>query len=75
GFLEHSPMRNIKAPRLPKVGKGFLSEEDRNKLLELCPPTTFMGARDAAIIWLFWTTGMRLRECATIVKIYGEGSK
>ena len=86
GFLEHSPMRNIKAPRLPKVGKGFLSEEDRNKLLELCPPTTFMGARDAAVIWLFWTTGMRLRECASLqvtnlswehdkIRVLGKGAK
>ena len=85
-FIQRSPMRNMKPPKLPKKGKPFLTEEQRDHLLALCPPSTFLGARNAAIIWLFWTTGMRLQELTNLeladldwqksqMRVFGKGAK
>ncbi len=85
-FVPRSPMRNMKAPRLPKKGKPFISEAERDRLLHLCPPSTFLGARNGATIWLFWSTGMRLQELANLqlsdlewnksrIRVFGKGSK
>jgi len=88
GFVqkEQSPMRNMKPPRLPRKGKPFISEAERDRLLHLCPASTFMGARSTAIISLFWSTGMRSQELANLkledldwdrnrIRVFGKGSK
>jgi len=80
------PMRHMKPPKLPKVAKPFLSEDQRDQLLAICPPTLFIGARNAAVVWLLWTTGMRLSELANLqlsdldweagrIKLFGKGSR
>lgn len=85
-FIEHSPMRNMKPPRLPRIGKPFLSETQRDQLLRLCPIVTFIGARNAALIWLFWGSGIRLSENARLsksdldwannrIRVFGKGQK
>jgi len=85
-FVPRSPMRNVKPPKLPKKGKPFLSETQRDRLLHLCPLSTFLGARNAATIWLFWSTGMRSQELANLklsdldwdksrIRVFGKGSK
>lgn len=85
-FVSRSPMRTMKAPKLPKKGKPFLSEATRDQLLRLCPPTTFMGSRSAAIIWLLWSTGMRIEELAHLgladldwdgsrIRVFGKGAR
>ena len=85
-FLDRSPMRSMKAPRLPRLSKPFLSEAQRDALLVLCPRSTFVGARNAAIIWLLWGSGMRVGECAGLqladldwdhnrVRVFGKGQR
>jgi len=85
-FVPHSPMRNMKPPKLPKKGKPFISEAERDRLLHLCPPSTFLGARNGAAIWLFWSTGMRSQELANLqlsdlewdksrIRVFGKGNK
>jgi len=85
-FIDVSPAQNIKAPRVPKKSKPFITEVQRDRLLALCPPNRYLGARNAAIIWLFWTTGMRLSEVAGLkladldwersrIRVFGKGAR
>ncbi len=76
-FIEISPLQRMKPPRVPKVGKAFLTEAQRDRLLSFCPLSTFVGARTTAMIWLLWSTGMRLSELTNlaIVDLDNEGSK
>ena len=82
-----NPVSKIKAPRLPKVRKPFLTEADFEKLLDLCPLSTLTGSRRASMLWLLATTGMRRRELhmlsngdldwdrGEIRVVYGKGQK
>ena len=83
---DSSPVRNMKTPKIPKVGKPFIHQSERDALLKLCPSLTFLGARNAAIVWLFWSTGIRSRELANLklsdldwdankIKVFGKGQK
>jgi len=81
-----SPMRTMKTPRLPKLKKGFVDEQVRDRLLAVSPPTTFLGARNAAMVWLYWSTGARRNEIANLmleqidwprnrIKVFGKGAR
>jgi integrase/recombinase XerD len=58
-MLGRSPMRNIPCPKVPRHSKEFLSREDFDKLLAVCPHD-FRGARNIAWLWLLWSTGCRV---------------
>lgn len=85
-IIPRSPMRKMKPPKIPKIAKPFLSEEQFQKLLYLCPPGYFIGARERAKLWMFWSTGMRLKELANLqlsdidwekskIRVLGKGRK
>lgn len=85
-FLVKSPLRNLKLPRLPKEGRSFISEEQLDRLLAFCPPSIFTGARNRALILLFWTTGARRAEIAQLalddldwkrdrIRMFGKGAR
>jgi len=85
-IVTKSPALNIKPPKIPKIAKPFLTETQRDHLLAYCPPTTFLGARGSAVIWLLWTTGMRFGELVGLmlndldwnhqkIRVVGKGSK
>ncbi len=73
----------------PKIGKrlpSFLDEESVQKLLLLPDRTTAKGRRDAAILELFYSTGIRLNELINLnvgdlkqeeglIKVRGKGRK
>ena len=63
-----NPVAKVKSPKVPKRRKPFLGEADFNRLLELCPLNTFIGARRASMLWIMATTGMRRREL-TLLKL------
>lgn len=55
-------------------------------MLRVCPLSVFTGARNAAMIWLLWTTGMRREELAKLkvedldwgnsrIRVFGKGRK
>ncbi len=44
GLIDASPASNIKAPKVPKNRKPFLTEQQFIALLDLCPLNTFTGA-------------------------------
>ena len=68
-FIEESPLRNIKPPKTPKVAKAFITVRERDKLLSVCPVTRQTGARSAAMLWLLWSTGMRLAELVGLQRV------
>ena len=87
GLISASPAAKIKAPKVPKTRKPFLTEEQFSSLLELCPLNTFAGARRQAMLWMMATTGIRRnemwmlkendldRDASTIRVIHGKGQK
>ena len=65
-LLETSPAAKIRPPKVPKVRKGFLPPWSMQALLDLCPVSTFLGARRQAMIWILATTGARHMEATSI---------
>lgn len=85
-FITASPLANIKIPRVAKTAKAFITEEEFQRILAFCPLSTFIGARNAAMLWLLRTTGMRISELAKLqitdldaehkrIKVFGKGRK
>jgi site-specific recombinase XerD len=85
-MIDRSPMRGLKPPRLPRYAKDFLPEEDFRKMQSLCARSTFCGARNAAWLWLLWSTGCRVDELAKLkltdlnwtastIRVIGKGAK
>ena len=87
GLIDLSPAARIKAPKVPKTRKPFLTEEQFASLLEICPLNTFAGARRHSMLWMLATTGIRRNEMwmlklddldwdASVVRvIHGKGRK
>lgn len=84
--IPHNPASNLvflkKAQRLP----DFLTPHEINAALDSISPDTFLGARDAAILELFYGSGLRLRELAGLemqdvdfanlqVNVVGKGNR
>ncbi len=85
-LIERSPMAKMKLPRIEKRSKPFLAEGHFHQLLTLCSPPSFMRSRNAAVLWLFWSTGMRLGELAGLrvddlnwdgswILVFGKGNR
>ena len=87
GLIDSSPAARIKAPKVPKTRKPFLTEGQFASLIELCPLNTFAGARRQSMLWMMATTGVRRNEMwmlklgdldwdASVIRvIYGKGQK
>ena len=86
-LIDASPAAKIKAPKVPKTRKPFLTEEQFASLLDLCPLNTFAGARRQSMLWMMATTGIRRNEMwmlkkedldwdnAAIRVVHGKGQK
>ena len=84
--LEPAPTAKLKAPKVPKVIKPELLEDQLEHLLSLCPQETAIGARRYAMFRLLRNSGIRLAELAALdledvesergrIKVWGKGSK
>ena len=88
--LESSPASTVATPKTSKRLPTFLNESQTQKLFEETLATlddnTFEGARDKAILELFYSTGIRLSELIGLndgdidlnqgfVKVLGKGKK
>ena len=85
-YLERSPMRNLKPPRVPrKIIKPFTAEHIC-KMLSLCDDRKFLGARNKAMILMLLDTGLRLGEFISLdikdidieketIKVMGKGAR
>jgi site-specific recombinase XerD len=66
GEIGHSPMANMRPPRIPERPVPVPASDDLRALLDTCEPDTLSGRRDAAIIRLFADAGLRLAELANL---------
>lgn len=84
--LEHNPAANIATPKIPKKLPFFLEESSVTKMLELPDKSSALGSRDAAMLELLYSTGMRVGELVGLnvsnidwsnntVKVFGKGAK
>ncbi len=85
-MIDGNPAANIVAPRLPRQLPHYLDEKSAEALMERPDRGTPEGRRDAAILELFYSTGMRLSELVGLnigdlddaqqtVKVRGKGAK
>ncbi|MBN2357738.1 tyrosine-type recombinase/integrase [candidate division KSB1 bacterium] len=61
-----NPTLNITSPKLPKRLPHFLTRHEMQSLLALPAVDTFSGLRDRLILYLFYTTGVRISEAANL---------
>jgi tyrosine recombinase XerC len=62
GYVAADPTVNLQSIRIEKTLPTFVDEESLAVLLRSVDTTTLEGARNAAILELFYSTGMRLGE-------------
>lgn len=85
-ILAVSPMASVKAPKVSKPLIVPFQESSLRRLLFLCDDSTFLGARNKAIILVLTDTGLRLSEQAHLklgdlnleqrwVRVVGKGNK
>ncbi len=85
-YIKRSPCVNIHGPKQDARVIVPLSEDQVDALLRLCPPNTWWGARDRAIISVLLTTGIRREELvgldlldldfeANVLKVSGKGDQ
>ena len=66
GFASENPAASLHSARLDKRLPVSLDQESVSHIMELPARDTFEGARAAAILELFYSTGMRLSELASL---------
>jgi len=85
-FIDINPMILISNPKLEKKLPKFLYYEDLEKILSAPDINNFIGLRDALILELLYSTGIRVSELVNItlkdisyserkIKILGKGNK
>jgi tyrosine recombinase XerC len=62
GFVQHNPSVTLITPRRPKPLPTYLDEETVRNLLDHPNRSTAEGKRDAAMLEVFYGTGIRLSE-------------
>lgn len=86
GVVKRNPAKNILTPKLPKKLPVFLQESSVAKMMELPDKSTAQGLRDAAILELLYSTGVRVSELVGLdvkdvdwpngtIKVLGKGAK
>jgi integrase/recombinase XerC len=86
GRLEKNPALQVRPPRQEKTLPVHLDLGEVRRVLENPSPDTVLGLRDRAILELFYSSGIRLRELAEIgmdsldldsgtVRVTGKGGK
>ena len=84
--IAQDPTVTISAPKLSKSLPKYLESGDISLLMNLPDLSTFLGARDRAILELFYSTGLRISELThlifrqlnidnKLIKVLGKGNK
>ncbi len=84
--IQHNPALNIITPKVEKKLPQFIDKDSMEKILSLPDTTTFAGARDSAILELFYGSGIRRAELLGLtlsdfdernqtIKVTGKGNK
>jgi site-specific recombinase XerD len=86
GIINDTPLKNIRAPSVGKTVIPIFNADHVGAMLYLCPPNTWWGSRDRAIILTLLQTGVRLSELCGLtvtdvnfnqedIKVKGKGNK
>lgn len=86
GYLDHNPLLTVATPKREKRLPQFFYQDELNQLLALPDRHTPLGTRDAAILELLYSSGLRLNEIVTLtlidldlsrgyVRVFGKGAK
>lgn len=86
GYLKTNFAKSIPIPKKPNRLPSYLPIDDMFRLLDMPEKGTFIGARDQAILELFYSTGMRISELVELpvdhldlenrmVRVLGKGKK
>lgn len=67
GEIDRSPMERMKPPLVPEVPVPVIRVEALEKLLKTVAAKDYTSRRDAAIIRLFFDSGLRLTELANLM--------
>lgn len=85
-YVTSNPVVSIKTPKQEKKLPKFLEYEQVVRLLNTPPSTTWLGARDRAMLEVLYSTGMRVSELVSlnmddvdflgeVIHIRGKGKK
>lgn len=85
-YLESSPRRFIKSPKLPRKLPFYLTDDEMRRLFRAPDTSQFTGIRDYTILVTLGMTGMRLSELVQLnvedidfqhftIRVLGKGSK
>jgi integrase/recombinase XerD len=93
GYVQVAPSHHVKMPKVGKPLIRIIEFEEFERLLKACTPphefgpiTDMNAARNRAILWLLWDTGIRLAELCDLrlanfdrdrgaVIVHGKGNK
>ncbi|MCF7805633.1 MAG: tyrosine recombinase XerC [Candidatus Marinimicrobia bacterium] len=84
--VNKNPTVTISTPKVKKTLPKYLGETEITAIMESPDTSVFIGARDRAILELFYSTGMRISELAQLsleqinrrkqtIRVHGKGSK
>lgn len=84
--IPRNPAANVASPRIEKRLPGFLDEQTAARLMEQPDQGSLEGLRDAAILEVFYSTGIRLSELISLtlsdldfnndtIRVMGKGRK
>jgi len=86
GMLKQNPALEVRPPKQEKVLPVQMNVDETTRTMSMPSPNTVLGLRDRAILELFYSTGIRLRELANLkldaldladklVRVVGKGNK
>jgi integrase/recombinase XerC len=86
GRVKINPATLVQTPKIEKYMPVFLSADDMSTLLDKPQPTDVRALRDRAILELFYSAGIRLRELTglnldaidagqALIRVHGKGRK
>ncbi|WDD95676.1 tyrosine recombinase XerC [Burkholderia sp. FERM BP-3421] len=70
--MSANPVAAVRAPKRPKTLPKALSVDDASALMDARLPDTTEGARDHAILELFYSSGLRLAELVGLDAVYAN---
>jgi integrase/recombinase XerD len=65
-FIEKDPAARLKKPKVPEKVVAAFTQEQVDKILEVCEVSTYNGFRNYVIVMVFLDTGMRVSELANL---------
>ncbi|MBN2134110.1 MAG: tyrosine recombinase XerC [Acidobacteria bacterium] len=86
GYVKSNPAKIIASPRTEKKLPKFLTEKEMNTFLDMPDTSKALGSRDAALLELLYSTGLRSAEAVSLdladidlkgrfLRVTGKGNK